>query len=113
VSAAYELHRWGRAKEEVTFMQVTARRLSMRRQAGQGMTEYIIIVALIAIAAITVFAFFGDVVRNQVAGMASELSGKSATENITAAGTASQAARTDASEKEGANLAEYDNSISD
>lgn len=101
-------------KEEVKTMQSNARRFGMRnRQSGQGMTEYIIIVALIAIAAITVFAFFGDVVRNQIAGMASELSGKSATENITAAGTASGAAKTDAADKTGANLAEYDNTISD
>src|SRR5690606_20820278 len=62
-------------------------------QRGQGMTEYIIIVALIAIAAITVVAFFGDTVRNQVAGMASELSGTSASENITAAQQAASEAR--------------------
>ncbi len=34
------------------------------KQKGQGMTEYIIIVALIAIAAIGAFTMFGDVVRN-------------------------------------------------
>lgn len=47
------------------------------RQLGQGMTEYIIIVALIAIAAIASFSYFGDVTRNQVASMASELGGSS------------------------------------
>ena len=36
------------------------KRLSGRRlQRGQGMTEYIIIVALVAIAAIAVYSFFG------------------------------------------------------
>ncbi|WP_065188319.1 hypothetical protein [Shewanella woodyi] len=45
------------------------------KQRGQGMTEYIIIVALIAIAAIGAFTMFGDVVRNQTASMAAELSG--------------------------------------
>lgn len=45
-------------------------------QHGQGMTEYIIIVALIAIAAIGAFSYFGDTARNQVAAMASELGGK-------------------------------------
>lgn len=45
-------------------------------QLGQGMTEYIIIVALIAIAAIGVFRFFGDTARNQVAAMALELGGE-------------------------------------
>lgn len=47
-----------------------------RQQRGQGMTEYIIIVALIAIAAIGAFSYFGDTARNQVAAMASELGGK-------------------------------------
>lgn len=47
-------------------------------QLGQGMTEYIIIVALIAIAAITVYNLFGDTVRGQVGGMAAELGGGTA-----------------------------------
>jgi Flp pilus assembly pilin Flp len=34
-------------------------------QRGQGMTEYIIIVALIAIAAIAVIVLFGDNIRTQ------------------------------------------------
>ncbi len=42
------------------------------KQLGQGMTEYIIIVALIAIAAIAAYGFFGDTLRSQVGGMASE-----------------------------------------
>lgn len=49
-----------------------------RKQRGQGMTEYIIIVALIAIAAIGVFTFFGGTVRAQVASMAGELAGNEA-----------------------------------
>jgi Tfp pilus assembly protein FimT len=64
------------------------------KQRGQGMTEYIIIVALIALAAIAAYSFFGQTVRNQVAGMAEELSGNSAAAGtaITAAqGTAAQA----------------------
>ncbi len=48
------------------------------RQAGQGMTEYIIIVALIAVAAIGVYSFFGSTIRNQTAGMAAEMAGSSA-----------------------------------
>lgn len=46
-----------------------------RKQLGQGMTEYIIIVALIAITAITVYNIFGDTVRGQVGDMAAELGG--------------------------------------
>ena len=45
------------------------------KQIGQGMTEYIIIVALIAIAAIAVYTLFGDIVREQTGGMAAELAG--------------------------------------
>lgn len=56
--------------------------IGRRGQRGQGMTEYIIIVALIAIAAITVFSFFGKTVRNQVGGVASELAGTSADGSI-------------------------------
>ena len=58
------------------------------KQLGQGMTEYIIIVALIAIAAIAAYGFFGDTLRSQVGGMASELSGAKGDESITAAGDA-------------------------
>lgn len=39
------------------------------------MTEYIIIVALIAITAIAAYGFFGDTLRSQLGGMAQELSG--------------------------------------
>jgi Flp pilus assembly pilin Flp len=59
----------------------------LKRQAGQGMTEYIIIVALIAIAAIGVFMFFGNTARQQVAGMATELSGTDAVTQRTNAKT--------------------------
>jgi Flp pilus assembly pilin Flp len=45
------------------------------RERGQGMTEYIIIVALIAIAAIGVYNLFGRTVRAQTAGIAASLGG--------------------------------------
>ncbi|MDY6862162.1 MAG: hypothetical protein SV062_04145 [Thermodesulfobacteriota bacterium] len=35
-----------------------------RDKKGQGMTEYIIIVALIAIAAVFIITMFGDTIRN-------------------------------------------------
>ncbi len=44
-------------------------------QRGQGMTEYIIIVGVIAIAAIGAFGYFGDTVEHQIAGMSAELAG--------------------------------------
>jgi Flp pilus assembly pilin Flp len=55
------------------------------RQAGQGMTEYIIIVALIAVAAIGVYSYFGQTLRQQTAGMAAEMSGQSAKSSVDAA----------------------------
>jgi pilus assembly protein Flp/PilA len=76
-----------------------------RRQYGQGMMEYIIIVALIAIAAIGVYSVFGKTVRNQTAGLAKELSGNKADTQITAAGTAATTAGTRANTDKG--LAEY------
>jgi Flp pilus assembly pilin Flp len=62
------------------------------QQLGQGMTEYIIIVALIAIAAIAVYGFFGDTVRNQVSAMTQELAGEDGSAGIKAAGTAAKSA---------------------
>jgi|SRR5688500_9934344 Flp pilus assembly pilin Flp len=56
-----------------------------RRQFGQGMSEYIIITALIAVAGIGLFAAFGDVLQNQLAGMSQEMSGNSGQDNIDAA----------------------------
>lgn len=50
-----------------------------RKAAGQGMTEYIIVVALIAVAAIGVYTAFGDVVRGQTSVAAVALSGRTAT----------------------------------
>lgn len=51
-------------------------RQARRRNAGQGMTEYIIIVALVAIAAIGVYSAFGDIVRGQASVAAVALSGE-------------------------------------
>lgn len=65
-----------------------------KRQRGQGMMEYIIIVALIAIAAIGVYSMFGKTVRNQSAGLAKELAGKDATTSIGNAATSSDLAQT-------------------
>ena len=62
------------------------------KQIGQGMTEYIIIVALIAIAAIAAYSFFGDTVRQQVGNMAAELGG--ATGDAAAAKTKGEASLT-------------------
>lgn len=68
------------------------------RQRGQGMTEYIIIVGVIAVSAIGVFGYFGDTIQNQVAGMSAELSGgDGATQQgaaVKSAGKGAKAAKT-------------------
>lgn len=76
-------------------------------EKGQGMTEYIIIVALVAIAAIAVYAFFGEDIRDQMAGISSELSGTSAQTNISNAQTAATNAGTAANKNK--NLGTYTN----
>lgn len=63
-------------------MSSLATRNTRMRQRGQGMTEYIIITALIAIAAIAAVTFFGSTVRSQVGAMGKELGGQDATSTI-------------------------------
>lgn len=64
--------------------------IAQRRNArGQGMTEYIIIVALIAVAAIGVTTLFGKTMRTQVGAIAAAVGG-----DETNAKTATAAAKT-------------------
>lgn len=77
-----------------------------RRHAGQGMTEYIIVVALMAVAAIGVYTLFGQTVRNQTAGLALEVSGQTASTSIGNAQTNANTASTNANERKG--LDNYD-----
>jgi hypothetical protein len=46
-----------------------------KKQKGQGMVEYIVIVALIGLSAILVFSYFGQTVRDQAAQMSSQVAG--------------------------------------
>ncbi|TAL77073.1 MAG: hypothetical protein EPN76_09460 [Burkholderiaceae bacterium] len=69
------------------------------RQSGQGMTEYIIVVALVAVAAIAVYQTFGQVIRSQTAAMAKELAGEDGTEQSRMAQTAAEAAAAQAASK--------------
>ncbi|MGM0416714.1 MAG: hypothetical protein ACQEQK_07155 [Thermodesulfobacteriota bacterium] len=73
----------------------------LKNQSGQGMTEYIIIVALIAIAAIAVFTYFGSTVQEQTAAMTKELAGESGQDQVDAAGEAAGKAADDASTTKG------------
>ena len=63
---------------------------SRKKQFGQGMTEYIIIVALIAVAAISVYNLFGQTVRTQVGDLAAELGGGTTSKKAVDLGKAAQ-----------------------
>ena len=76
-------------------------------QLGQGITEYIIIVALIAVAAIGVYSFFGQAIRSQMAGMTNEIAGVNASANQSSAKAAASGA-TGQNTKKG--LGDYGNS---
>jgi type IV pilus assembly protein PilA len=67
---------------------------TFKKQRGQGMTEYIIIVALIAIAAIGVYSAYGNVVKGQVGAMAAELGGKTGAQAAGKAADQAQQANT-------------------
>lgn len=88
-------------------MGMQAGRRARRHQWGQGMTEYIVIVALIAVSAIAVYQFFGQTIRNQTAGIALEVSGQSATTAIQQSRTAADAALAEGNKKKG--LGSYQN----
>ena len=69
--------------------------VSRRQVRGQGMTEYIIIVALIGIAAIGVYNLFGKTVRHQQAAVSAAVGGddvdaKDANKSATADGKATK-----------------------
>lgn len=66
---------------------------------GQGMTEYLVILGLIAIASIAVFALFGQTLKSQVAAMASEIGGTSGATAQAAAATTGAAAVTNSTVK--------------
>lgn len=69
---------------------VATRKPGRRKSLGQGMTEYIVIVALVGVAAIGVYSFLGQSVRGATAGIALEISGQSAQQGIGVARQASE-----------------------
>lgn len=77
----------------------TNKKMPFGCQKGQGMTEYIIIVALIAVAAIAVYQFFGQTIRSQTSAIANEVAGQSGTVAVTAAQTAATATATERNAK--------------
>ena len=63
------------------------------------MVEYVIIVALVAVASIAVFQLFGQVIRSQTAAMAHELAGEDGTRFSEVAGGAAACRSAVSSEK--------------
>ena len=57
----------------------------LRGKKGQGMSEYLIILALVAIATIGAVIFFADNVREQISNLAEEIAGSDATVALSAA----------------------------
>jgi pilus assembly protein Flp/PilA len=72
------------------------KKTTIRRNArrGQGMTEYIIIVALIAIAAIGIITLFGDNIRRLFAMSADSLAGNDSVAQANSATAVGNAALT-------------------
>ena len=54
----------------------------LRNRRGQGMSEYLIILALVAIATIGAVIFFADNVREQISNLAEEITGTDATVDL-------------------------------
>ncbi len=75
----------------------SSRPRTCNRQTGQGMSEYLIITALIAIAGIGVVGFFGDAISNQMASMSQEIAGQDGSASTTSAQTAGTNAKSKAS----------------
>ena len=89
-------------------MKLTLHKFNPKQNScGQGMTEYIVIVALIAVAAIAIYQLFGATVRNQTAGIAMEVAGKNGSAAITQAGIAAGKAETAAKDPTKGTLATY------
>ncbi len=90
-------------KQSANFQRVSKKTL------GQGMTEYIIIVALVGVAAIAVYQFFGKTIRSQTSGIAKEIAGQTATEAIQNAQDAATNAQTEGAATKGLDSYKNDN----
>lgn len=80
---------------------------SKKQQLGQGMVEYVIIVAIVAVAGIALFMLFGSTVRNQTAAIAMEVAGQNGTGAISAAGNSAKKAENVAKDSSKGSLSTY------
>lgn len=76
-----------------------SRQAAHARQRGQAMVEYVIVVALVAVAAIAVYQLFGQVIRAQTAAMAREIAGEDGSEQSRMAQSAAESAASQAAAK--------------
>lgn len=72
------------SRRRLSSRSVSRRKLGKRRIRGQGLTEYIIVVALIGIGAVAAVSNFGEAVQTQFANMGSGLNGKAEMTDFTA-----------------------------
>lgn len=80
---------------------------SPRRIKGQGMTEYVIIVALIAIASIVAVSFFGSSVKASFLALGSDLTGGAKVDKV--ATTQASFSKAETTAKEITTLTSYNN----
>ena len=76
---------------------------------GQGMTEYIIVVAVVAVAAIGIYSLLGQTIRNQTAGIAQEIAGNDGGSAMAAASSSANSARSQANVRKGLSNYNEDN----
>lgn len=74
------------------------KRIGGNREFGQGLTEFTIVIALVALGAIGLHNMFGKTIRDQTSAMACGLAGSKScsTGQSTTAGTDATTSRTDA-----------------
>ena len=101
-----------RAKQ-VSYTKATQARNASRRSLspplGQGMTEYIIVVAVVAVAAIGIYSLLGQTIRNQTAGIAQEIAGNDGGSAMAAASSSANSARSQANVRKGLSNYNEDN----
>ncbi len=97
--SASELFSSGFFARRRPFVRPRARLAAHIRQQGQAMVEYVIVVALVAVAAIAVYQLFGQVIRAQTAAMAREIAGEDGSEQSRMAQSAAESAASQAAAK--------------
>ncbi|MBX2878391.1 MAG: hypothetical protein KTR32_00585 [Granulosicoccus sp.] len=80
---------------------------SSRKITGQGLTEYLIIVAIVAIACVGAASFFGDTIKANFLALGSDLTGGEAVDRVAETSTSRAKAKTDTNSK--TTLGNYNN----